>query len=193
MRASAVPVMNAHSTSECFIAYAPRGGGLLCAVVYLVRGDDVCGWWVGRDANAAYPPCFFLLENYYTTHERAFLTTRGGDLLGGWVQDHDSPRGALDPALPIEDAMARELDQLQFTFAREWLVYPEDEDAEEQSRLYADAELGTGAVTVRFQRLGRFDKSQPAWRCFSHDLDYNVIERLMRCWPLDYRTDRQAE
>ena len=32
---------------ECFIAYAPRGGGLLCAVTYFAHGDDVAGWYVG--------------------------------------------------------------------------------------------------------------------------------------------------
>ncbi len=60
--------MKTHPDFECFLAYAPRGGGLLCAVVYRARGDDVYGWWVGRDANLEYPPAFFMLENYYTTH-----------------------------------------------------------------------------------------------------------------------------
>ena len=185
--------MNTHPDSECFLAYAPRGGGLLCAVVYRVRGDDVYGWWVGRDGNLEYAPGFFMLENYYTTHEQAFLTTRGGDLPGGWARDYDARRPVLDTALPVEDAVARALEPLQFAFAREWLVYPEDADAAEQARCYAEAELGMGSmdagtVAVRFQCLGRFEKSQPVWRYFSLGLDYNVIERLMRCWPLDYKT-----
>lgn len=139
-----------------------------------------------------------MLENYYTRQEQAFLTTRGGDLLGGWTQDHDARQHALDSALPVEDAVARALEQLQFAFAREWLVYPQDADAAEQSRCYADAELAMGSmeagtVAVRFQCLGRFDKSQPVWRYFSHGLDYKVIERLMQCWPLDYKTDGQSD
>ena len=185
--------MKTHPDSECFLAYAPRGGGLLCAVVYRARGDDVYGWWVGRDANLEYPPGFFMLENYYTTHEQAFLTTTGGDLMGGWTHDHDARQAVLDPALPVEEAVARSLDPLQFAFTREWLVYPEDAHAAEQTRRYADAELGMGSVAVRFDCLGRFDKSQPVWRYFSRGLDYNVIERLMRCWSLDYKTDGRAD
>jgi len=28
---------------ECFIAYAPLGGGLLCALTYVADGEDVSG------------------------------------------------------------------------------------------------------------------------------------------------------
>lgn len=184
--------MYTHPDSECFLAYAPRGGGLLCAVVLRVRGDDVYGWWVGRDADAEYPPAFFMLENYYSTHELGLLTTSGGDLMGGWTHNYGAVPHVLAPAQPVEDTIARALNPLQFAFAREWLVYPEDANAAQQASRYADAELGMGAVAVRFECLGRFEKSQPVWRYFSRGLDYRVIERLMRCWPLAYKTDRQA-
>lgn len=38
-----------HITSDpqTFLACAPWGVGLRCAVVYRARGHDVCGWWVG--------------------------------------------------------------------------------------------------------------------------------------------------
>ena len=194
------PVMKTHPASECFIAYAPRGVGLLCAVVYLAHGNNVCGWWAGRDANAEYPPGFFILENYYTAHGGAFLGTSGGDVRGGWTRDyrHGAQPRIRASALPMEDTLARELEQLQFAFAHEWLVYPEDADAVDQHRRYADAELAVGStaagsVAVRFQCLGKFEKSQPVWRHFSRGLDYHVIERLMRCWPLEYRTRLRAD
>ncbi len=187
-----VLAMHPRPNAEYFIAYAPRGGGLLCAVTYLVHGDNVLGWWVGRDANAEYPPAFFMLENYYTRHEQAFLTTSGGDLQRGWTHDYDhADRTAV---VPVEDAVARELERLQYDFAHAWLAYPEDADAAEQTGLYAKAELAmgslaAGAVAVRFHGLGKFEKSQPVWRYFSHGLDYHLVERLMRRWPLEYKTN----
>ena len=32
---------------ECFLAYAPRGAGLLCAVTYVSTEPDIVGWFVG--------------------------------------------------------------------------------------------------------------------------------------------------
>jgi hypothetical protein len=43
---------------ECFIGYASRAG-LLCAVAYRVRRNDVCGWWTGRDTGAEYCSAYF--------------------------------------------------------------------------------------------------------------------------------------
>ena len=135
-------------------------------------------------------------------HEgRAVLAARGGgDVRGGWTRDyrHGAQPRIRASALPREDTLARELEQLQFAFAHEWLVYPEDADAVDQHRRYADAELAVGStaagsVAVRFQCLGKFEKSQPEWRHFSRGLDYHVIERLMRCWPLEYRTRLRAD
>ena len=61
---------------EAYIAYAPRGPGLECAVTYFVHGDDVYGWWIGfKDYN--YPSAFFKLENFFADADTDLLRHRG--------------------------------------------------------------------------------------------------------------------
>lgn len=174
-----------HANPESFIAYAPRAG-LLCALVYLARGDDVCGWWIGRDAGAEYRTAYFLIENYYTPREGAFFTTVDGDLYGGWRIDYHAVPPALPRPVAVDDALAHTLEQLQSAFTREWLVFADDTDAPAQAAGYAQAELAMGAVAVRHNRLARLDRTQPVWRHFSHGLDHQVLARLSRDWPLCY-------
>lgn len=177
----------AHTTPECFLAYAPRGG-LLCALVYAARGDDLCGWWIGRDEGAEYRSAYFLIERYYTTREGASFATPDNDLRGGWRVDYQAKALVLDKPVQVEDALAHELQHLQLSFAREWLVYAEDNHAGAEANYYAQAELAMGAVAVKHRQLDKFDKTQPAWRYFSHGCDGNVLARLMRKWPLLYKT-----
>jgi len=174
-----------HTTPECFIAYAPRGG-LLCAVVYSPRGNDLCGWWIGRDEGAEYRRAYFLIEDYYTSREGAFFATADDDLRGGWRLDYAAKAPILERPLQVDDALVHELEQLQLAFAREWLVFAADDDAQAEAKYYQQAELAMGAVAVRHRRLGKFDNTQPVWRYFSHGLDSNVLEQLARKWPLAY-------
>ena len=49
---------------ECFLAYAPRGAGLLCAVTYVSGEPDIVGWFVGAKGGS-YPSAYFrVLRNY---------------------------------------------------------------------------------------------------------------------------------
>jgi hypothetical protein len=175
-----------HATPECFIAYAPRGG-LLCAVTYLARGDDLCGWWIGRDEGAEYRPTYFLIERYYTSREGAFFATANNDLRAGWCMDYNAAVPVLDKPPSVDDALVHELQHVQLSFAREWLVYAEDEPAAAEAKYYAQAELAMGTVAVKHRQLAKFDKTQPTWRYFSHGCDGNVLARLMRKWPLVYK------
>jgi hypothetical protein len=175
-----------HVTPECFIAYASRGG-LLCAVTYLARGSDLCGWWIGRDEGAEYRPAYFLFERYYTGHESAFFVTLDNDLRGGWCMDYNAAVPVLDKPIGVDDALVHELQHAQWSFAREWLVYAADVHAAAEAKYYAQAELAMGEVAVKYRQLGKFDKTQPTWRYFSHACDGNVLTRLMRKWPLVYK------
>lgn len=172
------------SDPQCFIAYVPRGVGLLCALVYTVRGDDVCGWWVGP-VNGEYQPSFFQLANYFSRSERAFYTTRGGDLYGGWVYDYDAASPVLDKPVAVDDALCHELEHMQFVFAREWLSFAGDEDAEQEASRYHEGELAHQDVNVRFHRLNKLDKDQPVWTYRSAGFDNNILKRLIGNWPLD--------
>src|SRR3990172_12239271 len=89
------------SDPHSFIAYAPRGMGLLCAVVCAVRGKDVCGWWVGS-ADGEYQTAFFLLDGYFSSDEHPFYATKGGDLYGGWVYDYQVKPPGLDKPVAVD-------------------------------------------------------------------------------------------
>lgn len=172
------------SDPQCFIAYVPRGVGLLCALVYTVRGNDVYGWWVGP-SNGEYQANFFRLADYFTEHERAFYTTRGGDLYGGWVRDYDAKSPVLDKPVAVDDPLCHDLEHMQFVFAREWLSFPGDEDAAEEENRYHEGELAHQDVNVRFHRLNKLDKRQPVWIYRSAGFDRNILRRLMQDWPLE--------
>lgn len=173
-------------TPQCLVAYAPRGAGLLAAVVYAVKGNDVYGWWAGY-AEGEYLTAFFMLEDFFARYENAFFTTAGGDLYGGFTRNYDAEQPQLEKPVAIDDAMAHELERMQYVFGREWLSFPGDEDAEEEAARYRDAELAMQPVNVRFKRLDKLRKDQPVWVYRSPGLDVNIIERLMRDWPLDFR------
>lgn len=178
-----------HITSDpqTYIAYAPWGVGLLCAVVYRAKGHDVCGWWVGA-VGAEYQTAFFKLEDYYARSESAFYATGGGDLYGGWVYDYNAKPPLLDKPVLVDDAQCHDLEHLQYVFAQEWLIFAGDPAAEAELAQYRAAELAHQNVNVRFNRLNHLDKSEPTWTHHSAQLDANVVNRLMRDWPLDCRT-----
>lgn len=175
------------SDPQCFIAYAPRGVGLLCAVVYSVRENDVRGWWVGA-VISEYQTGYFLLENYFSRKESAFYATRGGDLYGGWAYDFDAKPAELDKSVAAGDAMCHELEHMQFVFTQEWLSFAGDPDFEQEMARYRDAELAHQAINVKFHRLGKLNKGEPVWTYRSPGLDLNIIKQLMRGWPLDCRS-----
>ncbi len=178
---------SAHISSDpqCFIAYVPRGVGLMCALVYAVHGEDVYGWWTGP-VNGAYQACFFQLANYFSRNETAFYTSRGGDLYGGWVRDYDAGSQDLAEPVAVDDELAHRLEHIQFVFAREWLSFDGDDDAEAEADRYRDAELAHQDVNVKFQRLNRLDKDQPVWIYRSPGFDAQILKRLARDWPLQY-------
>lgn len=173
------------SDPQSFVAYAPRGFGLLCALVYAVRGDDVYGWWIGP-VDGAYQPCYFLLSNYYSPSESAFYTTRGGDLYGGWVRDYDAKVADLDKPVAVDEALAHRLERMQFVFAQEWLSFASGADGETDANCYREAELAHQDVNLRFRRLNRLAKDQPVWLYRSPKFDANILKRLARDWPLQY-------
>jgi len=175
------------SDPHYFLAYAPRGVGLLCAVVYTARKDDVCGWWVGS-VNGEYQTGFFLLENYFSPNEKAFYATRGGDLYGGWVFDYDAKPPELDKRVAVDDAMCHDLEHMQFVFTQEWLSFPGDADAAQETASYHDAELAHQDVNVKFHRLNKLDRDEAVWTYRSAGMDLNIIKRLMRDWPLECRS-----
>jgi len=176
------------STPAVFLAYAPRGAGLLCAVVYHVIGNHVAGWWTGS-AQGEIRSAYFLAEDFFGSGNRTLLASRGNDLYGGWHFDFSRSEPALADPIPCEDGICHELERLQFQFAREWLVFSEEPEAAAEEASYANAELATGTVLIRHRLLNKLAKDGAVWIYGSPTLDLNVIHFLAGRWPLDYRSD----
>ena len=124
-------------TPEIFIAYAPRGAGLRCAVACLGAGRDVYGWFTGAQPDADIASRCFLLEDYYSSRETRYESVDLADLHSAWS---------------LDEARRHELASMQEAFAHEWLFHRDDARAAAEQRAYEDAALAAGgAVNVRFE------------------------------------------
>lgn len=171
---------------KTFIAYAPFGAGVLCALFYFERDQDVYGWWIGaRDSESH--TAYFWLEAFYTSHPTRFHASEGMDLYGGWRYLYSARQPRLDKPVAVDDAAAHELERLQSAFAAEWLVFEDDRDIGSEREAYGRMGLILGRVAIRSRRLGRLDERQPVWLYRSHGCDLNVVEYLQKHWPLDAR------
>jgi hypothetical protein len=169
-----------------YIAYSPRGAGLECAVVYFVQTDDVYGWWIGfRDYR--YPAAFFELERFFSPGGCRFYATEGGDVYGGWRYLYSQRASALPDPLALDDDICHQLEQLQDSFAAEWLWFRDQPDSAAEAAAYARDELAIEDVNLRHRHLGKLRKDAPVWTHASHDLSLDVIDYLAQRWPLSYR------
>lgn len=174
------------TTTQNYIALAPHGVGLMCAVVYFEHGADVVGWWLGA-RGYEYHSVYFKIENFFSTKPTRFYVTDGMDLYGGWTLLYSARDPVLDKPVPVEGAVSHELNRVQGMFAAEWLFFADDADAAAEREAYEKFPLPLQHVNVRSMRLNRFDESQPVWIYRSHDCDLDVIDYLQQYWPLDYR------
>lgn len=157
-------------TPRIFIAFAPRGGGLRCAVAYIPAGDDVIGWYLGR-TEGGMESAYFVLENYYSRAPVRFAAVPEGALHSDW----------------IDDDAAHALAGLQEAFVNEWLFYADEIGAELQLAGYAERGLHAGDVNVRVDKLTRLGHGQANWSYYSRDFEHGVLETLSRHWALDFR------
>lgn len=159
---------------EVFLAYAPRGPGLRCALFYVGEGADVYGWFTGLREDGAVASCYFLLEDFYRTAPTRYDAVHEGELHSHWS---------------LDEARRHDLARLREAFAREWLVYPDAPEAARELAAYDEAELGVGSLLVRFERLGKFSTAQPNWTYYSAGFEGPVLRSLAKRWPLDYQPD----
>ena len=172
-------------TPQCFLAFAPFGVGVLCALTYFERVADVYGWWIGaRDTE--YQAAYFKLEDFYTKRATRFYATENSDLYGGWRRLYSSKAAALDPPVTVDADAAHELERTQDRFVLEWLFFEGDEREKEERVEYDEANFPLRAVNLRPSRLRRFDRSQPVWLHRSPGFDSGVLAYLQRHWTLDY-------
>ena len=161
-------------TPNVFLAYAPRGVGLRCALVYLRSGRDACGWFTGPCLDLSVASRYFVLERFYSAAPARY---------------EDVDQAALHSAWLLDEAQRHELARMHEAFVREWLCYRSDSWAAVDFAAFARAELAAGAISVRFARLAVFSKLQPNWTYYSPGFEYGVLRHLARRWPLEYAED----
>jgi hypothetical protein len=161
-------------TRNVFIAYAPRGVGLRCAVAYLAGERDVYGWYTGPRDDARFAAAFFVVEGFYTNRPARYDAVEQAELHSRWS---------------LDEARRHELAQTQEAFAREWLFYRDDPRAAAELEAYAKAELASGEVNLRFERLAKLCTLQPNWAHYSPGFERAVLRFLAKRWPLEYRFD----
>jgi hypothetical protein len=173
------------AAAQVHLAYVPRGVGLACALVYLKKDPDVCGWWIGA-RGVETQTAYFRLESFYTAGKTVLHATSGSDLYGGWRYDLTFGKPHEVHPLAVDPALAHELEKMQDAFAAEWLSFPESPHAAQEERAYHDAELAHGTVNLRYARLNKLDKQSPVWVYYSRGFEASVLEFLRKRWPLDY-------
>jgi len=166
--------MSQMKTPNVFVAYAPRGAGLRCALAYLATERDVYGWFTGPCEDGSVAAAFFLSEDFYTNRPARYEAVGTAALHSRWS---------------LDEARRHELAQMQEAFAHEWLFYREDARAASELKAYAKAELATGQVNLRFERIGKLSTLQPNWTYYSPHFERSVLRHLAKRWPLEYRFD----
>lgn len=154
---------------EIFVAYAPRGAGLRCALAYLEDARDVYGWFAGPRDDASVAACYFVLDDF-----RAAVRIRYCEFAQSALRSLAEPR-------------RRELAAMQEEFANEWLFYRNEARAYGELLAYCEAELAAGELNLRFEKLAVLSKRQPNWTYSSRQFDRRVLRALSRYWPLEYR------
>lgn len=174
------------ATPQSYIAYAPFGAGLMCAIVCFEHGTDIAGWWMGA-RGYEFHSAFFRLENFFTTKPTRFYATEGMDLYGGWKFLYSAREPRLDKPVPVEDEIAHELGRVQGMFVAEWLFFEDDAAAAVEREACEKLQLPLRHVNLRSRQLNKLDESQPVWIYRSHDFDPDAIDYMQQYWPLDYR------
>lgn len=159
-------------TPNVFLAYAPAGPGLACALAYLASQRDACGWFLGPSPDGETVRRYFLLEDFYSARATRYEAVPEADLHANWSLDEDR---------------RHELARMQEAFVREWLVFRDDPRAAAELQAYAEAGYAAGEVIPRFERLAKFYTAHPVWTYFSPHFEREVLRHLARHWPLEFR------
>ena len=164
--------MVAHAAPQAFLAYAPEGPGLRCAMFYFAAGDDLWGWFTGPRGPLLVAD-YFRVAGFHALREPRYSAVDIAGL-GAWSD---------------EPSMCRELSRLQSEFAREWLFYRSAREAPVELAHYHARGFATGEVNVRFPRLHRLARMQADWTYCSSGFESAVLRWLAYRWPLDYRPE----
>ena len=171
-----------------YLAYAPRGPGVMCAMLYFEVKRSVYGWYAGS-RQGEFPGQFFVLEDYYSAQKVRLYLSLEDDVYSDWVHREVAVDVPIGSPAPVPEELTHELERAQGTFIQEWLFYADDPDAAEQARMYASRELSVEAVNIRADRLNKLDTGAAVWTYASPGCNLNMVRTLSKRWSLDYTLD----
>jgi hypothetical protein len=173
------------SQAHTHFAYAPRGVGVLYAVMWFAEGDHVYGWFIGA-RNGGHLASYFMLQDYYAARDTAFYRSVEDDVLSDWVHvvhEHGAP---VSHSSPVPETVRHELSRLQDRFVRHWLFFDDDAQSRAEAEALRARELPVRHVNMRPDRLEKFRTAAAVWHYDSPEADRNVLAWLSKRWPLDY-------
>ena len=173
---------------KTYIAYAPRGPGVMCALFYVLDGDDVFGWYTGA-SGAEFASSYFMLDGYYARREITFFRSREDDVYGVWLQYIKGKEVPIDPPVPVPESLRHELERIQDVFVREWLFHADSPGTQVDASIYRARDLPVQPVNVRARKLNKLHTGHPVWTHASPDCDKSIVGYLGRHWALEYRPD----
>ena len=170
---------------HAYVAYAPGGSGILCALFWFVHTDDVYGWFIGASAHE-YPARFFMLEDYYSKRETQCYISAGDDLHGKWMHETGRGESTMDRPVPVPPDLCPELDRLQDAFVREWLFNQGDERFAREAPLLEKRGLPVLAINIRASKIDKLSSGGPVWTYCTPGADVRMVAYLSARWGLDY-------
>ena len=171
-----------------YVAFAPRGPGIMCALLCIEMRRSIYGWYVGSHGGE-YPAQFFVLEDYYSDQEINLYLSVEDDVYGPWIRRGVALDLPLDAPGPIPEDLTHELEHAQDAFIHEWLFYANEPRTAGQERAYAARELSVQPVNIRADRLNKLNTDAVVWTYASPGCNRNAIRALSRRWPLDHVLD----
>ncbi len=168
------------------LALAPRGAGLLYAVLWFGDARNVYGWYIGA-RDGVHEASYFMLPDYYAGRTDVLYRSVGDELHGPWVEAIGRRETGLPHPPPVPQALCHELSRLQDEFVRHWLFFDDDPDGGEQSRALEARGLPVRHANVKASHLGKLHTGAAVWRYDMPGADRNVLVHLSRHWPLDER------
>jgi hypothetical protein len=174
--------------AHAHLGYAPRGVGLLYALLWLAHGNDVLGWFIGAQ-DGSHLASYFVLQDYYSTSPTRLLRSAQDDVYGPWLEAGPHGEVPVSHPPPIAEEFCHELSRLQNEFIRHWLFFGDDPQARSEAEALRARELAVRGVNVQSARLNKFHTGAAVWRYDAPGVDTSVLIELSKRWPLDFQVE----
>jgi hypothetical protein len=161
------------------IRYAPGPGGLLSALFYLESRDDIYGWHM-ESGSRRFSAAFFMLECFYAPHNTSLYRSMEDDVYGPWLPA--APLSSASVRSPLPEPVRHELERLQSEFIEDWLVFDDNQAAEQEASILRARGLTPMVVNLRARRFPKLERVEDGWEHVSPGADRNIMEFLTKRW-----------